>query len=168
MNEEIDPLTAPIEQVIGSTPQPTPAVGPGDELVAPATPPEFAAGVADYGPAGPAPVPPIEAASEGSTRNDPPLQTGSRCECANWEVVNQGTGEVVERTDCEAVCKNKNSRFAPGHDARFKGMLIRAGERDYRVREVGTEQLRRPTTVAGRISGRLARQVEAGIERRKK
>lgn len=160
---DFDPLTAPIEQVIGSTP----ATGPGD-LVPPATPPEFAAGVADYGPAGPAPVPPIEEATAGGTRPDAPVAVGGRCECANWEVVNPGTGEVVERTECEAVCRNKNSRFAPGHDARFKGMLIRAGERDYRVREVGTDTLRRPTTVAGRISGRLARQVEEGIKRRKR
>jgi hypothetical protein len=114
------------------------------------------------------PVPPIEAASEGSTRPEAPVQTGSRCECGKWEVVNQATGEVVERTDCVSLCRNRNSRFAPGHDARFKGMLIRAGERDYRVREIGTDTLRRPTTVAGRISGRLARQVEAGIDRRKK
>lgn len=166
--DEFDPLTAPIEQVIGSAPEPLPLAGPGDALVAPATPPEFQIAPASYGSSGgPAPVPPIEEAAN-PDRPQSPVRLGSRCECGKWETVNPGTGEVEEATGCEEVTRNKNSRFAPGHDARFKGLLIRAGIRDHRIRERGTDKLSRPTTVAGRISAPLMRRVEEGIRRGKR
>lgn len=168
MENEIDPLTAPIEQVIGVQPEPVVAqAASGDEpFEAPATPAEFA-GQVEYGSGGSAPVPPIEEASKGSTRVDAPPKGGA-CECSRWEVVNPATGAVERETGCTSVCRTSGGRFAPGHDARFKSMLIWAGERDFRMREKGTDTLRRPTTAAGRVSTRLARQVEEGIKRRKR
>ena len=169
---EIDPLTAPIEEVMAasaekSIEQVVAEVATPGPLVAPATPPEFRPQVVAYGGGGPAPVPPLEEAREAD--GDPqPVQVGTRCECGRWEAINPATGEVEEVTGCVETTRNPNSRFAPGHDARFKGLLIRAGERGHRVREIGTDANKLPTTVAARISSAMARRVDEGIKRRKR
>lgn len=180
-SEQIDPLTAPIEQVLGTS-TPPPEV-PGTP-VAPATPLEFKTGTVYYGGGGPVPVPPLEQARRDSTDTEEPEvegdteestdeqeagpAVGAACWCGRYEVVNPASGQVEEVTGCTSTTRNLNSKFAPGHDARFKGLLIRAGERDWRVREVGTDTLRRSTTVAARVSSAMARRVEEGIKRRKR
>lgn len=180
-NEEaVDALTAPLDQVLEmphGTTVPLPVV---DVVVAPATPDPEDEDEGDhekvtYGDGGPVPVPPLEGARRAEGVEQPVELEGSQraasgvdCECSRWESVNPATGKVEEVLICERVTKNPNSRFAPGHDARFKGMLIRAGERGWRLREIGSEPLIRPTTVAVRVSEKMARLVEEGIRRRRK
>jgi len=91
--------------------------------------------------------------------------TGGRmpCSCAGVEVVDPTTGEVVATTGCE---RTTSRMFAPGHDAKLKSLLIRAGARGFRVRLVGSTQLRMPTTLAARYG--FAEQVERGIRARKR
>lgn len=168
---EIDPLTAPIEEVMAASTEATAEtaaaeLAAAEPFAAPATPPEFRVGLVDHGSGGPAPVPPLEEARAGDEQ--PQAKVGMRCECGRWEVINPGTNEVEETTGCTETTRNPNSRFAPGHDARLKGLLIRAGERGHRVREIGTDTNKLPTTVAARISSAMARRVEEGIKRRKR
>lgn len=65
-----------------------------------------------------------------------------------------------EGTDCQAVTK---SQFAPGHDAKLKGLLIRAGAvgADIRVQSGGMLQHTSAENVAAEFG--FAKQVAAGI-----
>lgn len=68
------------------------------------------------------------------------------CVCGRFEVVDQ-SGKVVETIECR---KTTRGTFAPGHDAKLKGLLIRAGRAGHRVREVGDDRKQWPMTVARR------------------
>jgi hypothetical protein len=176
-NEAVDALTAPIEQVREMPHGVTAPPPPANEVVAPAAPEPDEEDEGDsqgvtYGGGGPVPVPPLESAraetDEQEAAKQAPDNNGVSCECSRWQSVNPATGKVEEEAACERITKNPNSRFAPGHDARFKGMLIRAGERGWKMWEIGSsEPLVRPTSVAVRVSQRMARQVEEGIARRR-
>lgn len=158
---EMDPLT---EGTLEALDPETPVA---DQLQPPASPPELDEQSVNYGDVGEAPVPPLEQARQTEeAAPGPSPQARHRCECGRYEVVNPATGEVVEATGCELLTKGAQSRFAPGHDAKLKGMLIRAGVRDYRVREIGTTRAQRATTIANRFE-RLGTQVQTGIERRR-
>lgn len=82
------------------------------------------------------------------------------CACGGFVAVAADGTEV--RTNCNAVTKRT---FAPGHDARLKGFLIRAGRENKLVRtpEGGSEQL--PAKVADRFG--FGHMVRDGIARPK-
>jgi hypothetical protein len=80
------------------------------------------------------------------------------CSCSKATVRNAETGELLT-TGCTAQTKRT---FAPGHDARLKGFLIRAGIADHEVR-FGNSQPLNAVQVAEMFGfGHL---VEAGIKR---
>lgn len=81
------------------------------------------------------------------------------CACGGFVAVAADGTEV--RTNCTAVTKRT---FAPGHDARLKGFLIRAGREDKLVRtpEGGADQL--PAKVADRFG--FGHMVRDGIARK--
>lgn len=55
----------------------------------------------------------------------------TKCQCTLYAVEVEQNGELVlETIDCEEVTASK---FAPGHDAKLKSMLIRAGSEGLRV-----------------------------------
>lgn len=81
------------------------------------------------------------------------------CACSGFKAVD-AAGRVVATTGCSASTKRT---FAPGHDARLKGFLIRAGREGNLVRtpEGGSDQ------VAVRVAERFgfAQMVRDGIAR---
>lgn len=86
-------------------------------------------------------------------------ERGSRpCQCGNF--VDTTTGQ---NTGCEADTLNT---FAPGHDAKLKGFLIRAGRAGHQVRLLGTEDEISPLAAASRYG--FASLVADGIKRQPK
>lgn len=83
-----------------------------------------------------------------------------RCACNAFVAIDAAGRET--RTGCEATTRRI---FAPGHDARLKGFLIRAGRDGLHVREVGrgVAHDQHPTQIADRFG--FGRQVREGINR---
>lgn len=81
------------------------------------------------------------------------------CACSGFKAVD-AAGNVVATTGCTGVTKRI---FAPGHDARLKGFLIRAGREGNLVRtpEGGSDQV--PAKVADRFG--FGYMVREGIAR---
>lgn len=82
------------------------------------------------------------------------------CACSGFKAID-AAGRVVSTTGCTATTRRT---FAPGHDARMKGFLIRAGREGNLVRtpEGGSDQL--PAKVADRFG--FAHMVRDGIARK--
>jgi hypothetical protein len=82
------------------------------------------------------------------------------CACSGFKAVD-ASGTKVTTTDCNATTRRI---FAPGHDARMKGFLIRAGREGLLVRtpEGGADQV--PAKVAERFG--FAHMVRDGIARK--
>jgi len=112
-----------------------------------------------------------EVAGDDEPEDTPAVRTAVRsrdlhpCLCSLFEVVDPDTGEVVGSTGCQ---KSTRSRFAPGHDAKLKSLLISAGVHGRRVRERNdrTETLRRPLTIANRFG--FGEQVKRAISNRRR
>jgi hypothetical protein len=82
------------------------------------------------------------------------------CACGNFKAID-AAGRTVATTACNAETRRT---FAPGHDARLKGFLIRAGREGHLIRtEGGADQL--PAKVAERFG--FAHMVREGIARPK-
>lgn len=84
------------------------------------------------------------------------------CDCGGYKAID-ASGTVVVTTGCNATTRRT---FAPGHDARMKGFLIRAGREGMLIRtpEGGDDQL--PAKVAERFG--FAQMVRDGIARVRK
>lgn len=107
--------------------------------------------------------------------DDPPVAAGSPvgpdgpepqpCLCGLFEVIDPETGGVVQHTDCTGTTKK---RFAPGHDAKLKSLLISAGVHGRRIRERNgkSDKLHRPITVANRFG--FGEQVKRAIDKRRR
>lgn len=81
-----------------------------------------------------------------------------RVPCACSKVFAQGEDGKWFGTGCTSVTKRT---FAPGHDARLKGFLIRAGAADLSVK-MGADATTNPVTVAEQFG--FGHMVAAGIE----
>lgn len=80
------------------------------------------------------------------------------CICRNF--VNNTTGDRL-------ACNRETTRtFAPGHDARLKGFLIRAGRNGDQIKVYGNEGTFTAQAVANRFG--FAHQVAEGVSRPKK
>lgn len=82
------------------------------------------------------------------------------CSCSRFVAIDAAGRET--RTGCTATTRRT---FAPGHDARLKGFLIRAGRDGLHVREVGrgVAHDQHPAQVAERFG--FAQMVRDGIAR---
>lgn len=87
------------------------------------------------------------------------------CLCAQYVVVDPETGEQKAETGCD---QKTRSRFAPGHDAKLKSLLINAGVHGWRVveRDDRAGVQRRPMTIANRF--RFGPQVKRAIDNRRR
>lgn len=94
----------------------------------------------------------LDAANARSERNS------RTCQCGYF--VDAVTGQT---TGCEA---ETTRTFAPGHDAKLKGFLIRAGRAGHKVRMLGSEDEMSPVAAASRYG--FAHMVADGIKRQTK
>lgn len=77
------------------------------------------------------------------------------CQCRDY-----ADAETDERLQCE---QDTYRNFAPGHDARLKGFLIRVGRAGHPVRILGSDEVVSPVKAASRYG--FAQQVQDGIRR---
>ncbi|SIR13138.1 hypothetical protein [Micromonospora avicenniae] len=83
------------------------------------------------------------------------------CACQSFAVLDGET--VTETTGCTKVVPR---RFAQGHDAKLKSLLIRAGVAGYRVRWTEDDQTREGDPLAASRLFGFGHQVESGIRGR--
>lgn len=77
------------------------------------------------------------AAKPARTPKTPKASAGHRCECSRWRIVpGDDTPAMDTDTGCDATTQR---RFAPGHDAKLKGLLVRAAAASLRVQHDGEE-----------------------------
>lgn len=88
------------------------------------------------------------------------VATLAPCSCSRFVAIDAASRET--RTGCTATTRRT---FAPGHDARLKGFLIRAGRDGLHVREVGrgVAHDQHPVQIAERFG--FAHMVRDGIAR---
>jgi hypothetical protein len=112
-------------------------------------------------------APAIEAPADKPAKAEPKT---TDCECGNWEIgrthdapAEGGEPEVtIETTGCDSQTRRV---FAPGHDAKLKSLLIKAGVYGMEVRtgrDSGLLQTMDAATAASRFE--FANMVEKGIE----
>jgi len=80
------------------------------------------------------------------------------CQCKDYADAQTG-----ERLECD---RDTYRNFAPGHDARLKGFLIRVGRAGHKVKVMGSDEVVTPVKAASRYG--FAEMVQDGVRRPEK